>query len=754
MAGSAKSKKGVKTSTDGVSFFEDLQSSSFRIAQEEKSKILKEEIQIDDDLKARLERCIKEHSERVITISEHTSYVAANTKAQELVFANQFFAIVARCFDYANALNVYISFLEKNKKRYIECSPNDFATKELAETTCRSRIEKLLSESSLNELDQEKFKKFLFEKSYRKGKEPINYDQPKPGRFKISCRTDVLRSCLLALLEIPNASSDCIGIIADSLVQDLDLFREIKEKFWRKTEKIEIYRDKSAVDFYKKVLLNTFEYDKGLSKIKGVKDEKSGFWKINGYNIGRDVSKKDRLSNYSTDIKWRTNTGTYCAYLEIKIDPMVKIFFPAYNESYKEKFFLANEKDEFVMYEYEDSPCNASTLPKADSFKKPLQQIFYGAPGTGKSYIINKGPLDIKKGLQGGVENKCVFRTTFHPDYDYAQFVGAYKPQEKHVVENAKVAEGCISTTNPDANAITYIFSAQIFANAYLTAWKKYFDKNINSVDDKDVYLVIEEINRGNCAQIFGDLFQLLDRDENGLSRYSIVADKDFGDWLTKELGADLVSLYNKVVCKESSPLKSLTYLRFPPNLNILATMNTSDQSLFPMDSAFKRRFDWEYVPIRYEAEKDKDGKKKDENWKADEFRIGDDDNFTFNWLHFLKKINADIYKVTESEDKQMGEFFIKPKRDDMKITLDEFRSKVLFYLWDSIYKDYPSEKNFFNINDPENSDSTVTFQRLFKDDEAGEISDNSKKIIRKMLGTLDNAYNAEEYKDFKIFPR
>ena len=326
----------------------------------------------------------------------------------------------------------------------------------------------------------------------------------------------------------------------------------------------------------------------------------------------------------------------------------------------------------------------------------PIQSIFFGAPGTGKSFKID----DPEKGYGlKDVDESRKFRTTFHPDYDYAQFVGAYKPKK-------------------DGNAITYSFVPQVFAKAYAAAWKQYFAAGNVSTADNQVYLVIEEINRGNCAQIFGDIFQLLDRDSEGFSQYSIDADCDFAEWLKDNGVGD-------------------GKLKLPPNLNILATMNTSDQSLFPMDSAFKRRFDWEYVPINYKMP------------KAD-FKVGEGD-LNFDWLHFLKKVNADIRTVTESEDKQMGEFFIKPKDND-PITLEEFRSKVLFYLWDTVYKDEIDKKNLFHIPYPEKGPS-ITFQRLFEEDEAGKISDNSKKIIRKMLETLDAAYDSEEYKDFKIFP-
>ncbi|MBR6123263.1 DUF3578 domain-containing protein [Candidatus Saccharibacteria bacterium] len=293
-----------------------------------------------------------------------------------------------------------------------------------------------------------------------------------------------------------------------------------------------------------------------------------------------------------------------------------------------------------------------------------------------------------------------VFRTTFHPDYDYAQFVGAYKPKK-------------------DGSAITYSFVPQVFAKAYAAAWKQYFAAGNVSTADNQVYLVIEEINRGNCAQIFGDIFQLLDRDGEGFSQYSIDADCDFAEWLKED------SIL-KIVWSEYETKVGDGKLKLPPNLNILATMNTSDQSLFPMDSAFKRRFDWEYVPIKYAKDSDCG-----DDWKADEFKIVIGDSM-YMWLDFLKKVNVDIDETTHSEDKQMGEFFIKPKRDDLKISFDEFRSKVLFYLWDSVYKDETERQAVFHFpyGDGDDKIKSVTFQSLFgKDAEAivNKIMENLK---------------------------
>ena len=221
-----------------------------------------------------------------------------------------------------------------------------------------------------------------------------------------------------------------------------------------------------------------------------------------------------------------------------------------------------------------------------------------------------------------------------------------------------------------EGEEIKYEFTPQVFTNAYVQAWKKQAEAiEQEKKQAEDVYLVIEEINRGNCAQIFGDLFQLLDRNEDGTSTYKIRADQDLANYLMKELGAQ-------------HPAIAGGNLRLPANLHILATMNTSDQSLFPMDSAFKRRWDWEYVPIDYS-----------ENVDSGKFEI-DINGETYRWVDFLKAVNARILSATDSEDKQMGNFFIKHSVEEK-----EFKSKVMFYLWHEVCKDeYHTKNNFFRI--------------------------------------------------------
>lgn len=360
-----------------------------------------------------------------------------------------------------------------------------------------------------------------------------------------------------------------------------------------------------------------------------------------------------------------------------------------------------------------------------------INKIFFGAPGSGKSFYVNRF-------LMGHKDHS--YRTTFHPDTDYASFVGAYKPSikktqkpirtdytlaelaamlkaeydqattkvvalhsfvlkyvdyfngniakygKKDLVKQAGLDENYHAEVNKmvnlyewmissgylnEENTVTYEFVPQVFTLAYVDAWQN---------PEEQVFLVIEEINRGNCAQIFGDLFQLLDRDEHGNSLYTIKADTDLKNYLVGKLGENSLGIRNGE-------------LRIPSNLTILATMNTSDQSLFPMDSAFKRRWSWEYVPI-------------DSSNPKSQFKITIGDK-TYKWSSFLDEANKRIHKLSDSEDKQMGNFFIKADVD-----VEEFKSKVMFYLWSEVCKEYEHAGSFFK--NKRDNDAEFTFNNLF----------------------------------------
>ena len=309
------------------------------------------------------------------------------------------------------------------------------------------------------------------------------------------------------------------------------------------------------------------------------------------------------------------------------------------DKNHNQRNALRYYSDYLKSWDLTDAPIESTQV---QSSIHSHQVIYFGAPGTGKSYTVKV------KLREAHVAKENIFRTIFHPDSDYASFVGCYKP----------VMEG---------NEIKYEFTPQAFTDAYVQAWK-------NKQANEPIYLVIEEINRGNCAQIFGDLFQLLDRQNDGSSTYGIKADKDLVHYLETVLGQGHEGIKGGE-------------LRLPPNLYIMATMNTSDQSLFPMDSAFKRRWDWEYMPIDYSEDVDS-------GWFT--ISIGEEGyQRKYSWVAFLEKVNKRILEVTHSEDKQMGNFFIRGSVNE-----GEFKSKVMSYLWHEVCKDeYGTEGNFFRYS-------------------------------------------------------
>ena len=333
----------------------------------------------------------------------------------------------------------------------------------------------------------------------------------------------------------------------------------------------------------------------------------------------------------------------------------------------------------------------AISLSQNSSQDKPsFQIIYYGAPGTGKSHRIKK----LLKEMNVPKEN--IFRTTFHPDSDYSSFVGAYKPTMKPVDEKYRNVVG-------KDEEIAYSFVPQTFIKAYTQAYKK---------PNEHVYLIIEEINRGNCAQIFGDLFQLLDRDDNGVSEYPIKADSDLKMYLEGELKDYPDGIKDGELC-------------LPSNLYIWATMNTSDQSLFPIDSAFKRRWDWEYEPIKY----------MNTDWGIE---VGGN---LYSWTSFQKEVNNRIFDATNSEDKMLGDFFVKPNNN--VISEKQYINKVLFYLWNDVCKD--GDGDIFKTED--NKD--VKFSDLYGEHGTDILLSMMKYLNIALLPEKkeDNEYvNNEEY--------
>lgn len=389
-----------------------------------------------------------------------------------------------------------------------------------------------------------------------------------------------------------------------------------------------------------------------------------------------------------------------------------------------------------------EADSNIEYFAHSDNVEQTFHQIiYYGAPGTGKSNKIEEHTND-----------KNRIRTTFHPDSDYSTFVGAYKPTMEgtddklfskgelinkltefknsgvpypvhkfatkywrslkilNIADKKEILASCVMSDSYTVEIdkciaigeeylkkskethIAYKYVPQAFLKAYVNAWNK-----MESSDDSPYYLVIEEINRGNCAQIFGDLFQLLDRGDNGESKYAISPDDDIRRYLEEQF-------INATNIPET--IKNGEEMRLPSNLYIWATMNTSDQSLFPIDSAFKRRWDWEYMPIE----------------RGDKDFVIEIGSKKYDWWDFISIINNKIDEITGSEDKKLGYWFAKPAGNGTIISCNQFVSKILFYLWNDVYKDYADDnRSIFRITDGNNS-KKVAFTEFFGADKEAKL--------------------------------
>lgn len=274
-------------------------------------------------------------------------------------------------------------------------------------------------------------------------------------------------------------------------------------------------------------------------------------------------------------------------------------------------------------------------------------RILFGAPGTGKSFTVNKDAI----ALLGEGNEDDYERVTFHPDYSYAHFVGTYKPVP--------------SKDSHGNDTITYAYVPGPFMRVYVKALK-----NSRDPDIRPFLLIIEEINRANVAAVFGDVFQLLDRGDDQVSEYPIQASEDVKAYLAKELGGNPAD-YTKI--------------RIPDNMFIWATMNSADQGVFPMDTAFKRRWDFTYLGID----------DSDEKIRGKYVYLGAERQQKVEWNKLRKAINHFLAKEKINEDKQLGPYFI-AKSIVAPVVGDEidrdrfihiFKNKVIMYLFEDAAK-------------------------------------------------------------------
>lgn len=294
-----------------------------------------------------------------------------------------------------------------------------------------------------------------------------------------------------------------------------------------------------------------------------------------------------------------------------------------------------------------------------------MQKIFFGAPGTGKSYKIDSEILK-------NVDDANVFRVTFYSDFTYTDFIGQLLPK-------------VIPSQQPGGqNTITYDFSKGVFTQALEKAYM-----NLS----EDVYLVIEEMSRGDSAAIFGDIFQLLDRETKGMNT-----------------GYSKYFINNELIAKDIIALSD-SKVKLPPNFHILGTVNTSDQNVNVLDTAFKRRFDFVYVGVEPVLKPQPNAQGNQVYFNDYQFSLG---GKSFNWIKFYMSLNEFIVdKLNLPEDKQLGQFFIQFTSDDTQ-NFEFIKNKLLNYLWDDVESASFAETSLFFVGDDNNS-KINSFSKLYK---------------------------------------
>ena len=386
------------------------------------------------------------------------------------------------------------------------------------------------------------------------------------------------------------------------------------------------------------------------------------------------------------------------------------------NSEHEFELSLEINFDELRKYDSNDSE---EEIVDADTL--PYNRIYFGAPGTGKSYGVSKLIKSVYPNFdkEDDEQSSYVFRTTLHPEYTYSDFVGQIMPVEKE-------------------DGFNYSFTPGVFTKALKKAMLENLAvENGTQEEPKKVFLVLEELSRANVAAVFGDLFQLLDRDSKGESEYSIS-----NALISKQVNTVTDDTQEANEDKVSKDEKEDKKIFLPSNLIILATVNTNDQNVFAMDTAVKRRFEWEYVSIDPVSDK---GVLLNNEIISIPSESGLKD---VEWCDFYPTLNEYITsKMGLSEDKQIGQFFIKLAQDNNEKNQTQVLNKLLQYLWEDI-EGMAIDTHLFNIEEIKSFGKLYSTWKDALDKEA-EVQIFAKEFYDKLkFGTIVNDDDVQEVSD------
>lgn len=658
----------------------------------------KGEFVFSDNFKSKFNELLPNYN---ITFYKYTSVVKTSTNLIMIV-PNQWFVVGSFFNDYISALKIYkniVNELKINKETIGSIRENKIID---------SETEIKINNKIINTEEAERFKKFLTDYDWWFGSKTID-------------RSDYFVSSILSLASVVNNSQSYIADLAVILsgfpelieILNYDYESNLNQSILKTAKETNtIIQEK----FLRNIILETFKFilnkygEDNVLKYHEFKDSKIENRPYKGLMLPNYFGFEIIFAIFDNPLDIEklksSNTKRYFEEAFIIFGNNYCYFTTQWNENNDRGLTLLN----FNKFLDNISKNSLEIIKENNVFKlvnkrnlvsqiiKTKQKIYFGPPGTGKSHAIKEY---LKK---YNVSKENYSRVTFHPDYDYHSFVGGYKPY----------------TDINDNDKIKYKFVPQIFTELYVKAW---------SNQDEHYFLVIEEINRGNCSEIFGDIFQLLDRNPE----YNIEPSSELRDYLSVE--EEKINVERIENGEEEISLLINGKLQMPDNLSILASMNTSDQSLYPMDSAFKRRWEWKYVPIDTEC--------KDSNFVV---KIKEDK--TYSWLGFIDKVNRKIYSVTKSEDKQIGNWFIDASKSDGIISKEIFINKVLFYLWNDVFKDetYHQDTIFVQKNDDGTKIKDLSFNDFHKEDNQDDLLIH---LFEKVLGVTKAEYKTTEPKTY-----
>ena len=651
-----------------------------------------QEIKLNEKLKEELSKLFSEEEKGFVKINDCTSII--KTDKNYVFFSNQYFYLAVICKNYAEALYSYCNFFDEKIR-----NSNELSQIVLKQDFTNKRYIELFEDKN----DKELFTKFLRGEDFRPGKKFINGNEEKSFRGT----KDLFGSCILKMLPLPDASSGYFGSIVYYLSKRKDLFDEL-ENFYREDKK-EQY---SISYFYNRIIFGA----PGTGKSFRLENQRKEF-----FDEGIAPTQEQIIAS---EIQEAGNNHGSCFAIGLKYS---EFFSGKKPKNLKAEYNCSNE-DAYTICQGMRAKDFYASLPDYKTEEISEQKIKYqleklknekymnqaGCAAIGLKYsdflqdnsisdISNMFDLSrtsslaawIYYGMQAADYTfdetsaqkslKHYERVTFHPNYSYSQFVGCYKPKMKSV-----------QTDEGEKEEITYSFVPGPFLRVYVNAVK-------NPVEN--FLLLIEEINRANVAAVFGDVFQLLDR-KDGKSEYPVAAGEDIRKYLKTE-GINQ------------------SELSIPKNMFIWATMNSADQGVFPMDTAFKRRWNFEYIGI-------------DENengvsaYEIPISRIVDKKKIIkkVNWNKLRQAINKKLISLNVNEDKLLGPYFISEK--DLKSAMQNqedfiklFKSKVLMYLFEDAAK---MKRNFFNCEKYIYSEICNEFDEKgievfnFSDDEKGKL--------------------------------